>query len=281
MEDYSTLAMLDMALGDNTASRWLVTLLANLNKFSGSKNMDDGQTENLARLIAHEYRDMKYSVMLLFFYRFKCGYFGKFWGKVDPIVITCALKDFKEEIYRQQQEYINQEYKENEERIKQQREDEHKLWRDCQDALVKSATSEEMRKVFGNIVYEGVFEEDGKKYLLVNVFPEEYAFIESCCISVFSPVFHRFYSNTALKYRMREVHPSKEDQEKQKLQKQISETLNSARRLIANEQGWDKDTIETAKYGFKLKYKLSPEDYLVKFGGKTEPKNVDNVFTPF
>ena len=257
MEDYSTLAMLDMALGDNTASRWLVTLLANLNKFSGSKNMDDGQTENLARLIAQEYGDMKYSVMLLFFYRFKCGYFGKFWGKVDPIVITCALKDFKEEIFRKQQEYINLEYKEKEARIKQKREDDRQRWRDCQTALCQAAIGDEMRKVFQNIVYEDLYEND--TVLIQQVLPEEYAMIEKRFIQVFSPVIRRFYPNVKLNYRMRKPEPPKVDKEKEKLQKQISETLNSARRLITNELGWDKDTIETAKYGFKLKYKLSPD----------------------
>lgn len=45
------------------------------------------------------------------------------------------------------------------------------------------------------------------------------------------------------------------------------EILASARHLISNDQGWDKSIIEQAKYGFKLKYKLSPEDYIAKFGG--------------
>ena len=110
MGDYSTLATLDMALGANTASRWLVTLIGNLNMFIGAKNMDDNQTEWLARLLAQEYRDVKYSVIQLFFYRFKCGYFGKFYGKVDPMVITCALKDFLVECENKRQQYLNVEY---------------------------------------------------------------------------------------------------------------------------------------------------------------------------
>lgn len=286
MQDSSPIEVLNSAYKPGCAASWLAEHIGELNTFSGSKNMDDEQVKNLARMIAAEYSDMKISEMMLFFYKFKMGHFGKFWGKVDPMVITCALKDFKNEIYMTKQKYINLEYEEKEARIKQEREQERQLWRDCQDALVSSATSDEMRKVFQNIVYEGVYEEDGKKYLLVNVFPEEYAFIESRCIPVFSPVFHRFYQNTALKYRMRKPEPPKVDKEKEKLQKQISETLNSARRLIANEQGWDKDTIETAKYGFKLKYKLSPEDYVAKFGSKpetkkAEPKEDDNEFTPF
>ena len=57
MNDYSTLEMLDMAFGDGSASAWLVTSLADLNKFSGSKNMDDGQTKWLAKLLFQEYKN--------------------------------------------------------------------------------------------------------------------------------------------------------------------------------------------------------------------------------
>lgn len=284
MQDSSPIEVLNSAYKPGCAASWLAEHIGELNTFSGSKNMDDGQTENLARLIAQEYGDMKISEMMLFFYKFKMGHFGKFWGKVDPIVITCALKDFKEEIFRKQQEYIKREYKEKEARIKQKREDDRQRWRDCQTALCQAAIGDEMRKVFQNIVYEDLYEND--TVLILQVLPEEYAMIEKHFIQVFSPVIRRFYPNIKLNYRMRKPEPPKVDKEKEKLQKQISETLNSARRLITNELGWDKDTIETAKYGFKLKYKLSPEDYVAKFGGKpeakkAEPKEDNNEFTPF
>ena len=110
MNDYSTLALLDKAYGSGAASSWLVPAIANLNIFTGSKNMNDDQTEKLATLIAQEYKDMKYSVMQLFFYRFKCGHFGKFYGKVDPMVIICALKDFAEECEQKREEYQTEEY---------------------------------------------------------------------------------------------------------------------------------------------------------------------------
>ena len=263
MQESSALSILDAAYGVGSSASWLAEHLGELNTFSGSKNMDDEQVKNLARMIAAEYGDMKLSEIMLFFYRFKLGHFGKFWGKVDPIVITCALKDFKEEIFRKQQEYINREYKEKEARIKQKREDDRQRWSDCQTALCQAAIDDEMRKVFQNIVYEDLYEND--TVLILQVLPEEYAMIEKRFIQVFSPVIRRFYPNVKLNYRMRKPEPPKVDKEKEKLQKQISETLNSARRLITNELGWDKDTIETAKYGFKLKYKLSPEEYVAKF----------------
>ena len=265
MQDSSAVSILDAAYGSGSSASWLAEHLGELNTFSGSKNMDDEQVKNLARMIAAEYGDMRLSEIMLFFYRFKLGHFNRFYGRVDPFVITCALKEFKKDIYKKKQEYLNQDYEEEKARYTKKREDNRQRWYDCQDTLVKSATSEEMRKVFQNIVYEDLYEEENATILLLNVYPEEYAFIEGRCMSAFSPVFHRYYPNTTLNYRMRERKPSKEEQEKQKLQKQIEETLNSARRLIANEQGWDKDTIEKVKYGFKLKYKLTPEEYVAKF----------------
>ena len=34
---------------------------------------------------------------MLFFHRFKSGRYGKFYGKVDPLVITCSLREFVKE----------------------------------------------------------------------------------------------------------------------------------------------------------------------------------------
>ena len=83
MSDYSTLDMLNMAYGKRSSAEWLTIHLAELNIFSGSKQMDNEQTKSLSKILAQEYKDVKYSVMMLFFYKFKCGYFGRFWGKVE------------------------------------------------------------------------------------------------------------------------------------------------------------------------------------------------------
>ena len=92
------------------------------------------------------------------------------------MVITCALKDFKTEIYARKQYYVNLEYEENEARIKQQQEEKQQRWSDCQKALCNAATSEDMRKVFQNIIYEDLYEND--TILMLKVFPEEYSLIE-------------------------------------------------------------------------------------------------------
>ena len=45
MEDYSTMAMLDLAIGEYTSAKWLVILVNDLNKFAGSRSMDEAQAE--------------------------------------------------------------------------------------------------------------------------------------------------------------------------------------------------------------------------------------------
>jgi len=108
--DYSTLEVLDMALGENTSAKWLTVAITEINEFCGSKSMSDEQIKSLARIIVKEHKTVKFSIMQLFFYRFKCGDFGKFYGKVDPMVITCALKDFIEECKQKHQEYARENY---------------------------------------------------------------------------------------------------------------------------------------------------------------------------
>lgn len=41
-----------------------------------------------------EYHYLKITELMLFFYYFKTGRYGKFYGAVDPLVITCSLRDF-------------------------------------------------------------------------------------------------------------------------------------------------------------------------------------------
>jgi hypothetical protein len=54
------------------------------------------QIKELALMIANEYWWMKVSELMLFFYRFKAGMYGKFYGAVDPMVITSSLIQFVE-----------------------------------------------------------------------------------------------------------------------------------------------------------------------------------------
>ena len=267
MGDYSTLATLDMALGANTASRWLVTLIGNLNMFIGAKNMDDNQTEWLARLLAQEYRDVKYSVIQLFFYRFKCGYFGKFYGKVDPMVITCALKDFLVECENKRQQYLNVEYERRRAEEDALRKIIREKWESCQNELWKNSPDEQGKSLFLSIGFLSY--DDESKILFLNVSREEYDLIEGKYINVFSTVIRKHYPMTKVQYSLRrESVVTNEDlvkknvEKKEHQQRDIQQGIESARAVIENKLGLEKQALDDMRYAFRLRYKHEPEEYL-------------------
>ena len=92
--DYPTLAELNAAYGRTMASQWLLPQIANLSEFSGARDVTEVQQEELSRIIAQEYHWLKVTELLLFFYKFKTGCYGRFYGAVDPLVITTALREF-------------------------------------------------------------------------------------------------------------------------------------------------------------------------------------------
>lgn len=97
MGDYPTLFDICLAYGKTFAEQWLYPQIADLSTFTGAKNLDKEQMHKLASVIAAEYRFLKVTELLLFFHRFKAGRYGRFYGSVDPMVITCALRDFMQE----------------------------------------------------------------------------------------------------------------------------------------------------------------------------------------
>ena len=97
MGDYPTINDIDNAYGKDFAVDWLMPQIASIATHTGAKNLTLDQEYELARIIATEYRYFKITELLLFFYRFKAGHYGRFYGSVDPMVITCALRDFLRE----------------------------------------------------------------------------------------------------------------------------------------------------------------------------------------
>ena len=95
--DYPTLTDLTIAYGKTMAVQWLVPQLTDLSVFSGAKDLTVGQLEQLASVIATAYPWMKITELLLFFFRFKTGRYGRFYGSVDPLVVTTALREFVDE----------------------------------------------------------------------------------------------------------------------------------------------------------------------------------------
>lgn len=88
------LAELNMTYGANTAVAWLLPQLYNLSEYSGCKEkMSTRQAEDCAFAIADEFYGLSVTELMLFFKRFKAGRYGKFYGSVDPLTITTALRE--------------------------------------------------------------------------------------------------------------------------------------------------------------------------------------------
>lgn len=96
--DFPTLGLLNMTYGTESSKMWLAAQLYNLSEFCGCKNKLEGAPlEECASIIANEYNHLKVTELMLFFYRFKNGWYGKFYGAVDPLVITTSLHEFVKE----------------------------------------------------------------------------------------------------------------------------------------------------------------------------------------
>ena len=93
-----TLATINKVWGMNTAKMWLLPQLNSLAYFCGVREkMTDRVMEELADIISTEWPWLKTSELMLFFYRFKTGRFGRFYGAIDPMIITGAIRDFVKE----------------------------------------------------------------------------------------------------------------------------------------------------------------------------------------
>lgn len=92
------LGLLRQAYGESTPVMWLMPQIWDLCEFTNSRGkLSDDMIEQLAGMIAEEYGFLKVTELLLFFYRFKCGRYGRFYGNIDPMVIMIALGDFIDE----------------------------------------------------------------------------------------------------------------------------------------------------------------------------------------
>ncbi len=86
------LATLSRVFGRETAEAWLEIQLKNLADYSGARDkLNEFQRLQLARVIIGEWGFLHLSELMRFFFRFKAGRYGRFYGSVDPLVITEAL----------------------------------------------------------------------------------------------------------------------------------------------------------------------------------------------
>lgn len=93
--DAPTLSLIAKSFGTGARDNWLDIQLTELAVFSGCKDkLTSYQIEALIDIIAEKYSYLKVTELMYFFLEFKSGEYGKFFGAVDPLTITCALKEF-------------------------------------------------------------------------------------------------------------------------------------------------------------------------------------------
>lgn len=105
--DYPTVGSLT-AYGKNFPTVWLIPQLMSLSEYCGVKEkLTAGILEETACIMADMCRNLKITEVMLYFYRFKQNRYGKFYGIVDPLIITgelgTFLKERNEELYRLEQ----------------------------------------------------------------------------------------------------------------------------------------------------------------------------------
>lgn len=90
-----TLSQINATYGNSTSAAWIVPLIYDVSEFCGCKEkLNMQQTDDVAHIIANDYHWLKVTEVMLFFWWFKSGKYGKFYGSVDPMVITSALRAF-------------------------------------------------------------------------------------------------------------------------------------------------------------------------------------------
>lgn len=112
------MTQVNVTYGKNTSAAWLMPFLYDIGEFSGSREkMTRRQTEELAHIIVSTYGHLKVTEIMLFFWWFKCGRYGNFYGSVDPMVILSSLKKFmcdrNEIIDRDEREKRRREFEES------------------------------------------------------------------------------------------------------------------------------------------------------------------------
>ncbi len=77
------------------AETWIECQIKEMSEYTGCKDkMSVQQTEDIAKIILAAYPFLKATEIMLFFWWFKAGRYGRFYGAVDAMVITTALRQF-------------------------------------------------------------------------------------------------------------------------------------------------------------------------------------------
>lgn len=93
--EYPTLGQLRAKFDSRFPGAWLMAHLYDLSEYCGCKGKLEGHAlQQCASVISMEFHYLKVSELMLFFHRFKTGRYGRFYGTVDPLIITESLRTF-------------------------------------------------------------------------------------------------------------------------------------------------------------------------------------------
>ena len=84
------------AYGENLVVTWLSSLIYDLNEFVGQRQQTPQQSDALAWMLLDEAKQYKLTEVMFFFYRYKQGLQGEFYGGVNSGKVLNDLKKFKE-----------------------------------------------------------------------------------------------------------------------------------------------------------------------------------------
>lgn len=111
--DTPTLKQVEEGYGESTAVNWIKIQVENMNNFCGvSRKMEPGQMEELSRMILAEVPYLKVAETLLFFHRFKAGYYESLFGSVDPQKVLISLRAFLKERASERYEAVTRKHDE-------------------------------------------------------------------------------------------------------------------------------------------------------------------------
>lgn len=117
------LGVIGKSFGVNVPVSWLVAQIRDLSEYTGVRDKLAGeQARRLAEVIADNWPWLKAVELMLFFRRFKSGAYGRFYGTVDPLVVTDALRTFLEERSAEMAKIWEDEKPERERQEREQRE---------------------------------------------------------------------------------------------------------------------------------------------------------------
>lgn len=93
--EFPTLAEVKAAYGQNAPVAWMIPQLYSLSEYCGCRDKLQGKPlEECAFVISSEFYYLKVSEIMLFIHMFKSGKYGRFYGSIDPLVITTSLRQF-------------------------------------------------------------------------------------------------------------------------------------------------------------------------------------------